>query len=231
MDHLGEVLGNVCDAVTNANAGFREAFLAVVKKLPQQKQRALEDLDLLLQTWSLNVITNVAQQVRARLDTIALFEKQILDERTFEIIGNNSIHRILERSMWLVDERYWLLHSNRTLQIQIGEAMSREDKRRYGTRRPDFVCGTYGGKLIILELKRPSHELKVEDLNQLEAYVLMAEKYFSFKSYEAYLIGSKTNDELRRTMRHRSSAFKTLTYSDLIDDTKKRYGEYLTSIQ
>lgn len=81
------------------------------KKLLKQKQRALEDLDLLLQGWSLHVITNVAQQVGSRIETIELFEKQVNDDRTYEITGDNSIHRILERAMWLVDERYWLLHS------------------------------------------------------------------------------------------------------------------------
>lgn len=126
------------------------------QKLPKQKQRALEDLDLLLQGWSLHVITNVAQQVRSRIETIELFEKQVNDDRTYEITGDNSIHRILERAMWLVDERYWLLHSNRTLLTQIGKEMQKRDKKRYGKKRPDFVCGSYGQKLIILELKRPS---------------------------------------------------------------------------
>ena len=125
-----ETLGEISDVFTNANAGFREAFLRVVKKLPSQKQRALEDLDLLLQGWSLHVITNVAQQVRSRIETIELFEKQVNDDRTYEIRGDNSIHRILERAMWLVDERYWLLHSNRTLLTQIGKEMQERDRKR-----------------------------------------------------------------------------------------------------
>ena len=66
----------------------------------------MEDLDLLLKGWSLQTITNVAQQVKSRLETIELFEKQIQDKRTFELKGDNSIHRILERAMWIVDERY-----------------------------------------------------------------------------------------------------------------------------
>lgn len=227
---LVETLVEISDAVTNANAGFREAFIAVVKKLPKQKQRALEDLNLLLQGWSLHVITNVAQQVRSRIQTIDLFEQQINDKRTYEIRGDNSIHRILERAMWLVDERYWLLFSNRTLLKSIGDEMGKRDKKRYGKKRPDFVCGTVGNKLIILELKRPSHTLKVEDLNQLETYVIVAEKYFTFSSYEAYLVGKRIDEDLAKTRKHRSSAFKILTYSDLIDNTKKRYHEFLRSI-
>ena len=229
FDNVVEIFGDISDALTNANAGFREAFLAVVEKLPKQKQRALEDLALLLQGWSLQVVTNVAQQVKARMETIELFEKQIQDEKTFEIIGDNSIHRILERAMWLVDERYWLLQSNNTLRKYIGEEMSKKDKEKYGKKRPDFVCGTVNNKLIILELKRPSHSLSVEDLNQLETYTVIAEDYKNYSSYEGYLVGSKEDSELRRYLRRRSG-FKVLHYADIIERTMGRYKEFLDAI-
>ena len=106
FESVVEIVSEISDALTNVNAGFREAFIGVVKKLPKQKQRALEDLDLLLKGWFLQVVTNVAQQVKSRLDTIALFEAPIENKKTFELAGDNSIHRILERAMWLIDERY-----------------------------------------------------------------------------------------------------------------------------
>ncbi|MHA2407217.1 MAG: hypothetical protein ACXACA_02445 [Candidatus Ranarchaeia archaeon] len=224
-----EIFGEISDALTNANNSFRNAYLSVVRQLPRQKQRALEDLDLLLQGWSLNVITNVAQQVRARLQTIELFEQQINDPRTFEIRGDNSIHRILERAMWLVDEHYWLLHSNKTLRISIGKEMSKRDRKKYGDQRPDFVCGTVGDKLIILELKRPSHVLKVNDLNQLETYMTIAESYLSFRSSRGYLVGSKIDDELKKRLKYRSG-FDILFFADIIDSTKKRYHEFLKTL-
>jgi hypothetical protein len=230
FDNVVEIFGDISDALTNANAGFREAFLAVVGKLPKQKQRALEDLALLLQGWSLQVVTNVAQQVKARMETIELFEKQIQDEKTFEILGDNSIHRILERAMWLIDERYWLLQSNNTLRKFIGDALSKKDKKKYGAKRPDFVCGTVENKLIILELKRPSHTLTVDDLNQLETYTVIAEDHKNFSSYEGYLIGTKEDDELRRYLRRRSG-FKVLHYADIIERTMTRYGDFLKAIE
>lgn len=227
LESLGETLSNLGDIVSNANAGFREAFLSVIKKLPKQKQRALEDLDDLLKSWELHVITNVSQQVRYRLDMIDLFEERINDPKTLEITGDNSIHRILERAMWLVDEKYWLMISNKTIRKYIGDALSKKDKKKYGKKRPDFVCGTVGDTLVILELKRPSHELTVDDLNQLETYVTLAEKYKNFTSYKAYLVGSKISDDLKARMKHRSSSFKVLFYADIIDNVKKRYTEFL----
>lgn len=231
IESLTDVLSQISDVVTNANAGFREAFLSVIKKLPSQPQRALEDLDLLLKGWNLNVITNVAQQVRNRIETINLFEERVNDPRTLEITGSNSIHRILERAMWLVDERYWLLHSNTTLLKIIGDELEKTDKKLYGKKRPDFVCGTVGDRLVILELKRPSHELETADLNQLETYIAIAEKHFKFSTFSAYLVGQSVSPDLKQRLKYRSDRFSILFYSNLLDDTKKRYQEFLKTIE
>ena len=230
FDRVVEMLGDISDALTNANAGFREAFTTVVKKLPTQKQRALEDLGLLLQGWSLQVVTNVAQQVKARVETIELFEQQVQDEKTFEITGDRSIHRILERAMWMIDERYWLMQSNNTLRKFIGDGMSKRDQKRYGRKRPDFVCGTVGNKLIILELKRPAHSLTVDDPAQPETYTVVAEDYKNFSSYEGYLVGAKEDEELKRYLKRRSG-FKVLHYADIVDGTRQRYKEFLESVE
>lgn len=231
FENLTETLGQISDVVTEANAGFREAFLSVIGKLPTQPQRALEDLDLLLKGWNLNVITNVAQQVKGRLETISLFEERVNDPRTFEIRGDNSIHRILERAMWLVDERFWLLHSNKTLLNVIGEQLEKENKKLHGKKRPDFVCGTVGERLVILELKRPSHELTVEDLNQLETYIAIAEKHSKFSTFSAYLVGKAASVDLKQRLKYRSDRFSILYYGDFLQKTKARYQEYLKNIQ
>lgn len=228
---FSETLIEISDILSSANSGFRESFLAVIKKLPKQKQRALEDLDKLLKTWGLNIITNVSNQVKNRLDVIDLFEERIQDPKTLEITGDNSIHRILEKSMWLVDEKYWLLISNQTIRTYIGKELSKADKKKYGNKRPDFVCGTVGDQLVLLELKRPSHELTVDDLNQLETYVTLAEKYKNFTSYRAYLVGSKVSADLKSRMKHRSNNFKVLFYSDIIGDVRTRYKKYLDATE
>ena len=213
--------------LSNTGAGFREAFLGLVKKLPGQGKRALEELETLLKDLGLQQITSVAQQVKSRLTTIDILKKQIMDPRTHEIKGDNSIHRILESAMWLVDERYWLLQSNESLRTFIGDEMSKRDRKKYGKQRPDFVCGSVEDKLIIIEIKRPSHVLGLEDLDQLETYVTVAEQYKNYRSYEAYLVGRKIDDDLLRRRKHRSSSFKIWTYSDLLESTEARYRSYL----
>jgi len=207
IENVLQIMKQLMDASLALDRGFKEAFLSVVRELPKQKKRALEDLETLLGDWSLQQITSVSRQVQQRLDNIELFKQRITDDRTYEIRGPNSIHRILERSMWLIDERYWLLQENETLRHFIGEEMAKRDRKRYGSLRPDFVCGMVGEKLVIIELKRPKHTLTADNLNQLETYVAIAEDYKKFRSTEAYLIGNRIDEDLKKRMKYRASSF------------------------
>ena len=132
--------------------------------------------------------------------------------------------------MWMIDERYWLLQSNKSLRTHIGNDMSKKDKKKYGGKRPDFVCGTFGNRLIVVELKRPGLTLKIGDMNQLEEYVTVAESYAQFQSYEAYLVGSKMGDDLKKRLKHRSRAFRLMSYAEIVDSPRQRYDEFLKSL-
>lgn len=229
-DHqdIVDIMNDLIETVTQTDQSFRSAFRKVIRELPKQTNQAVEDLSELLKTWSLKQVTAISYQVIERLETLKLFKERVLDDKTYEIRGDNSIHRILERAMWIVDERYWLLHSNETLRKIVEKELPKKDKK-YKDKRPDFVCGTVGDKLIIIELKRPSHTLEIEDLNQLETYLSIIEEHDAISSFEAYLVGRKVSDELRRRIKYRGSQFKIRTFSQLIDDTEKRYSDYLSA--
>lgn len=226
---IADILKEISELLSKTDVGFRQAFSDVIMHLPKQGKRAIEDLSELLKTWSLKQITSISTQVIERIQTLELFKDRILDDKTYEIRGDDSIHRILERAMWIIDERYWLMHSNETLRKIVGNEIVKANKGNE-KKRPDFVCGSVGDKLIIVELKRPSHALKIEDLNQLENYLSIIEQKHSGKSFECYLIGRTVSDELERKKKYRASHFKIKTFADLIDDTEKRYKEYLDSL-
>lgn len=98
--------------------------------------------------------------------------------------------------MWIVDEHYWLMHSNAALRTIVGDRLAEDDKRHQRT-RPDFVCGSVDRKLVIIEIKRPSHALDVADLNQLERYLVLCDEYDSdHKGIEATLVGQRASTEL-----------------------------------
>jgi hypothetical protein len=211
------------DAAADAPARAERALAstsAVLARLADDPA-ASRTLSALLERWSLQQIGDVATEVRRRLDAIALLERVASDERTYELRTEHSIHRVLERSLWLIDERYWLLTSNAQLRTLIGAGISAHAKLR-----PDFTCATGSTEGAIVELKRPRHALQVEDLNQVERYLVLAEQHAPKMRWRALLVGGRLSAELRRTSRHRP-AVEVRTFADVAADARRRYRDYL----
>ena len=71
----------------------------------------------------------------------------------------------------------------------------------------------------------------MEDLNQLERYVVLCEEYDTdHSSFEAMLVGKTASDDLKRTLKVRGSACKVRTYTQLVGDTERRYAKYLQAL-
>lgn len=224
---LSAAIAEMASLFATVDEKHRAAISELVKKLPEQRARAIEQLSELMESLTLGQIAAVTTEVNRRMGLLKTFSERAQDEQTYEIIGDGSIHRLLEQAMWIVDERYWLMHSNKTLRTVVGKEFAKRDKK-FEKRRPDFVCGTLDSKLIVIELKRPSHELTAEDLNQLERYVIICREYDdSIKSSEAILVGKKKSRELESVLRVRGGNWKVRTYAQLIADAKRRYKNYL----
>lgn len=231
ISKVSDAISALLKALNNADDSFVNSIKKLIGQLPKQGKRAIEDLSDLLNQWTLRQITAISSEVKHRLETIDIFNKSILNDKTYEIRGNGSVHRILENAMWIIDERYWLMHSNETLRTIVGDQIVKTNKSLKG-KRPDFVCGTVGNKMIIVEIKRPSHDLTTKDLEQLETYMLVIEQHSSEKYlFEGYLVGKKISIDLEKRLKFRGNQFKVKTYSDLIDDVKNRYSEYYKSIK
>ena len=198
------------------------AFKDLIKNMKGASTIDVQKTTVLLKKIKLHDINHFADTVKTRIEKLDFFKKIAKDPKTYEIRGEDSIHRFLENNMWILDERYWLMHSNQQLRTIIGEQVAKDPKKR-----PDFVCGQVGEKLIIVELKRPSHPLTTDDLNQLENYLKIIESHFtSYKSFEAYLVGHKVSDDLVKTQKYRAPQFKIKTYTDFVADAENRYKEF-----
>jgi hypothetical protein len=231
VDQIAEALGEIAEVLVGADEGLRRAIRTIVAQLPKQGEAAIRELSSLMESLTLAQIATVTREVHRRLGLLDMFRERALDDRTYEIRGDGSIHRLLEKAMWIVDERYWLMHSNQTLRTVVGDQLVKENKQ-YEKNRPDFVCGTVDKRLILIELKRPSHVLGVADLNQLERYVVICNDYSNdHTSFEAILVGTKQSDDLRKTLQVRGgNRFQVHTYTDLISDSERRYKSYLEAL-
>lgn len=107
-----------------------------MKKLPEQGATALNQLSDLMEELTVGQIAAVTTEVQRRANLLKLFKERCLDEKTYEIRGEGSIHRLLEQAMWIVDEHYWLMFSNSQLRTLVTKQILKEDKL-HETERPD----------------------------------------------------------------------------------------------
>ena len=222
-----QLYGAIADLISHFDKASISRVTHIVTALKKEGATNIKHLDEVLTDWSLTQVTSVVRETRRRLATIELLRQSLNNQKTFELKGDTSIHSILEQDLWLLDESYWIIQSNRTLKAFIGDRLAEKDQRKYGRKRPDFVCGSLGERLILVELKRPSHDLTKSDLNQLEEYLAMSEKYsMKFKTYHAYLMGSSISDEVRTYLRYRRG-ITVLNYWEVLDASEKRYQEFL----
>ena len=122
------------------------------------------------------------------------------------------------------------MHSNSQLRTIVTDQLIGEDKK-HQLERPDFVCGAVDKKLIIIGIKRPSHTLTGDDYHQLVQHVVLCEEYHTeHNGFDAILVGQKKSSDLERTLKVVGNRIKVRTYTDLIDDTEKRYRDYLTAL-
>lgn len=227
----GEENEELYKAIADLISQFDRASVArvtrIVKAIKEEGSGNVKTLDEVLSDWSLTQVTSVLRETRRRLGTIELLRQSLGNDKTFELRGDSSVHSILENDLWLLDESYWMIQSNRTLKSFIGDRLAGADKSEYQKKRPDFVCGSLGDQLIIVELKRPSHELTKHDLNQLEEYLAISEKYSTqFRGHRAFLMGSSISDEVRTYLKYRRG-FTVLNYWEVLDAAEKRYREFL----
>lgn len=231
FDYILELIKIIDKAILSSSERIRVAFKEVVEKIANEDAKSMQELSDLMEKYNLLQITSVTNLVKYRLDTIANFEVMIQDEKTYEINTDKSIHRLLEKNMWLIDEQYWIAHSNQTLRTFIGNEIETKHKK-YKLKRPDFACVDFENKLIILELKRPKVELKKDELDQAELYLRIIKHYKgeSYKSISVILIGNRISNEAKEILENRKNV-EIKTYQEFLSKTKKRYLKYLEATE
>jgi len=218
--------------LSTAEEAHKESFFSLLDSIDIADQQGIESLRSLMSDWRLIEIARISDLILHRLSTIERLEKLIHNEKVYEIAGDDSIHRFLERNLWVVDESYLLLRSNRSLRAFIGDEILRAS-RRESRKRPDFVCSEHSKRLIIIEIKAPSHSLVKEDLNQIEDYTEIIREYrdASYTGIDGYLVGKKVPAKVRSRARGRSYIKGVLSYDELVKRARDRYQQYYDELE
>lgn len=232
---LTDAIENLNSTVLRAEGQIQDSFLSLLENISGEDERTYDELADLFEEWHALQVTSTSSVLMRRLQFLETFEDMIHNDDVYEIRSDQSIHRSLENNLWLLDENYWLMQSDRSLrrfvQDEMGQELEDEDENE-ANRRPDFVCATHDDHLVIAEIKRPSHTLQRDDVEQLQDYMFYASRYSGtdYDPVDGYLIG---NDFDERTA-HRaedSTNIEIRTYQDILSDARHRYREYWDELE
>ncbi|MGD1936745.1 MAG: hypothetical protein ACFCA4_04215 [Cyanophyceae cyanobacterium] len=230
QDFIREAIPRLEELSSSLSRKVREKFSEILQKLSQdESSQGIEELSELMESWNLAQITSTTNIIKNRLDVIELMSKLVRDDSVYELRGDGSIHHTLENNMWLISDSYLEFQSNRTLRSTMISHLGAKADFEGSSLRPDFVCFEKGSKVTIVEIKRPSLKVGKKEIDQLEEYLCLGMR-FSSKKFEGILIGKQFTEEAKALARIRKSC-QLKTYSDLVDDCRKKYKEYLENLK
>lgn len=196
----------------------------LLKKLSEAGEGELKDFVAILNQLRIGQISTIAELVKKKISIIKLFEALIKQKDTKE----NEIHKLLESNLWLLNNNYDLLKSNKTLSDYL--SISIKDDPALG-KRPDLIVKMFlqdPHHVVLVELKRPSVKLNADHIGQVLGYKGIIENHKpSIKTLDLFLLGYDLDSNMPREL-------KDLTVDlleNVINRKRNEFDEFLKILE
>jgi len=185
--------------------------------------------------WRVIEAREILRLVQGRLKTIAQFEKMIKSDAK-EV---PEIHEYFVKFPWILDPSWIEIYDEVHYSDLLREGFP-DKKLEEPDRRIDFVCMGVGDSVHIVELKRPSHKVNWNDLDQLEKYVafvrgrLGSSPRRSYTSAAGYIVAGDLVDknEIRQKRNNlERSRMYVLKYEDCLRNAQKLFGIFSKKLE
>lgn len=196
----------------------------LLKKLSEAGEDELKNFVSILNQLRIGQISTIAELVRKKISIIKLLETLIKQKNTKEI----EIHKLLESNLWLLNNNYDLLKSNKSLSDYLSANI--KDDPELG-KRPDLIIKMFlqdPHHVVLVELKRPSVKLKAEHIGQLLGYKGIIENHNpSIKIIDLFLLGYDVDSNMPRELKDLSVDL----LENIINKKRNEFDEFLKIIE
>ena len=196
----------------------------LLKKLSEAGEDELKNFVSILNQLRIGQISTIAELVRKKISIIKLLETLIKQKNTKEI----EIHKLLESNLWLLNNNYDLLKSNKSLSDYLSANI--KDDLELG-KRPDLIIKMFlqdPHHVVLVELKRPSVKLKAEHIGQLLGYKGIIENHNpSIKIIDLFLLGYDVDSNMPRELKDLSVDL----LENIINKKRNEFDEFLKIIE
>jgi hypothetical protein len=145
----------------------RSEYGALLKHLADAPRSDIAAVAEALDEFGLVDMAHLVEQAKARQSFLDGLEVLTQNPETLEA----SMHKAIERNLWILGPEYSLFSSNKTLQRQVEEHLGKKYTGKNAAKRPDLLLNeNLSGSCLLIEFKRPSHPLNREDYVQATTY-------------------------------------------------------------
>lgn len=242
-----------------------EALLPILKQFSQLPAARIDELREILEHTTLAQLISMGKEVGGRIDFLHGLNALLFDRAIKrKMLERRQLHRILAHETWLFGEGWSLTGDDERLTHVLKKFLNKlgADVELAGDEPvlradgsdgiPDLVLGrrletreNHYSHLVV-ELKRPSHTLNDDDINQLRSYASAITKDERFdqpnSTWEFWLVGNETNDAVNEQREQQNLPFGVVqngkkyrlivrTWAEIIGDAEHRLNFVQQSLQ
>lgn len=191
----------------------RDHYWIVIQNIELSRHQDVETFAEALDDFGLVDIALMAQQARRRLQFLDELDDLIRKANTLE----STMHKSLERNLWVFGPQYSLMASNKSLSRVISDYTDKKYSGARANKRPDlFLSQNIFQNYLLIEFKRPSHTLKRKDENQAEEY--RDDLTPSFGKMDILVVGGKVDPNI--SAHYGRNDVKLVSYSSVISEAR-----------
>lgn len=193
----------------------KDNYWSVIKNIEEAREGDVEKFANALTQFGLLEIGIISNQAINRLRF--LDELQLLIESPGTLEG--TMHKILEKNLWVLGNEHSLLFSNQTIEKAIQEILNKQYQGNRGSKRPDLFLGVnINREYHLIEFKKPDMTVGRKAESQALEYRDDLNSYFHNARITISIVGGKIDNTIS-SINERSDV-KFLTYRQIISNAK-----------
>jgi len=210
------------------------SFFALLKALSATDQGAREEVLKLVTELDVFETVKMAEVVRARVGIIQKFKEMI----RADVPEKPDMQNFLYNHTWLIDPEWNVVeHEKRLETLLIDHFRLDPNADPDSEKRVDFFCIATRGRFMVVEVKRPSHTIAKNDVQQIMDYVSFLRQSAPGPAgtpniYSGMLIGHHLSDDGRRWAGEaEKSGILIRTWDELMDVAERIHKDFLAVVR
>lgn len=211
-----------------------DAFWEIAEDLTETEFEDTEKLLNLFREWEIVEAKEMARVTQGRITTIEKLQK-LIEDNALEV---PTLHNFLKEFPWVIDPRWSLVDDEVRYSDLLRDEFPEDSDAPESDRRIDFLCVREGTNLVVVEIKRPQSKVSVNELNQIEEYVIFMRAYinrttdsdYQYETVSGYLLcGDLVNTDQARGKKDilANSQIYVRRYMDLLNIVEGSHKEFL----